>query len=94
MTTTTGTTTTTGAFGTARTRVEGREKVTGAARYAGDIPLPDLAHGWMVLSTVARGRVSAVESEPVLAMPGVLAVIHHENAPRVNLDYMGMIGKP
>ncbi|AUA09070.1 xanthine dehydrogenase family protein molybdopterin-binding subunit [Streptomyces malaysiensis] len=94
MTTTTGATTRTGAFGTARTRVEGREKVTGAARYAGDIPLPDLAHGWMVLSTVARGRIGSVETEAVLAMPGVLAVLHHENAPRVNLDYMGMIGPP
>ncbi|MER8000278.1 xanthine dehydrogenase family protein molybdopterin-binding subunit [Streptomyces sp. NPDC095613] len=83
-----------GAVGTAHTRVEGRDKVTGAARYAGEIPFADLAHGWLALSTVARGRVSSVETAPVLAMPGVLAVLHHGNAPRVETDYIGILGKP
>ena len=64
-----------GAVGTAHTRVEGRDKVTGAARYAGEIPFAGLAHGWLVLSTVARGRIRSVETEPVLGMPGVLAVL-------------------
>ncbi len=70
-----------GAVGTAHTRIEGRDKVTGAARYAGEIPYPELAHGWLVLSTVARGRILDVETGPVLAMPGVLTVLHHGNAP-------------
>ncbi|MEV0261941.1 xanthine dehydrogenase family protein molybdopterin-binding subunit [Streptomyces sp. NPDC050617] len=94
MTVTTGTAAVTGAVGTAHTRVEGREKVTGAARYAGEIPFAELAHGWLVLSTVARGRVSAVETGPVLAMPGVLAVLHHGNAPRVESEYMTPMGPP
>ncbi|MFF8727073.1 xanthine dehydrogenase family protein molybdopterin-binding subunit [Streptomyces sp. NPDC015171] len=81
-----------GSVGTAHTRVEGREKVTGAARYAGEIPFADLAHGWLVLSTVARGRVSAVDTGPVLAMPGVLAVLDHRNALRLNTDYEGLLG--
>ncbi|WP_320780516.1 xanthine dehydrogenase family protein molybdopterin-binding subunit [Streptomyces sp. CRN 30] len=94
-TTTTGTNVPTelrGPVGTAHTRVEGRDKVTGAARYAGDIPFADLAYGWLVLSTVARGRVSAVETGPVLDMPGVLEVLHHGNAPRVDRDFTGMLG--
>ncbi|WNI20750.1 xanthine dehydrogenase family protein molybdopterin-binding subunit [Streptomyces sp. ITFR-16] len=94
MTTTTDSTTATGAVGSARTRVEGLAKVTGAARYAGEIPFADLAHGWLVLSTVARGRVRSVADGPVLAMPGVLTVLHHGNAPRVDTDYMGMLGRP
>ncbi|MCM3262679.1 xanthine dehydrogenase family protein molybdopterin-binding subunit [Streptomyces thermoviolaceus] len=94
MTTTTTRTPFRGRTGTAHTRVEGREKVTGAARYAGEIPFADLAHGWLVLSTVARGRIRSIETEPVLAMPGVLAVLHHENAPRLNTDYVGLLGKP
>ncbi|WP_327137870.1 xanthine dehydrogenase family protein molybdopterin-binding subunit [Streptomyces sp. NBC_01340] len=101
MTSTTTTTTTTaaatatsGAVGVAHTRVEGVAKVTGAARYAGEVPYPELAHGWLVLSTVARGRIRAVESAPVLAMPGVLAVLHHENAPRLNGDYTNAFGLP
>lgn len=94
MTTTTENTTVTGAVGSARTRVEGRAKVTGAARYAGEIPFAELAHGWLVLSTVARGRIRSVEDAPVREMPGVLAVLHHENAPRVDTAYMGMLGPP
>ncbi|TDT39028.1 xanthine dehydrogenase molybdenum binding subunit apoprotein [Streptomyces sp. BK208] len=91
-TATTGRTTTRGAVGTAHTRVEGRDKVTGAARYAGEIPFADLAHGWLVLSTVARGRIRTIDTEPVLAMPGVLTVLHHGNAPRVDTDYVGLLG--
>ncbi|MEU1264333.1 xanthine dehydrogenase family protein molybdopterin-binding subunit [Streptomyces cellulosae] len=83
-----------GLVGTAHTRVEGRDKVTGAARYGGDIPFAGLAHGMLVLSTVARGRIRSVDTGPVLAMPGVLTVLHHGNAPRLNSDYIGMLGIP
>ncbi|MFE3636687.1 xanthine dehydrogenase family protein molybdopterin-binding subunit [Streptomyces sp. NPDC059168] len=82
------------AVGTAHTRVEGRDKVTGAARYSGEIPFAGLAHGWLVLSTVARGRVRALDTEAVLDMPGVVAVLDHRNAPRLNTDYIGMLGTP
>ncbi|MEU9352079.1 xanthine dehydrogenase family protein molybdopterin-binding subunit [Streptomyces griseoloalbus] len=93
-TATSGRTTVTGAVGTAHTRVEGRDKVTGAARYAGEIPFADLAHGWLVVSTVARGRILTVETAPVLDMPGVLTVLHHGNAPRLEIDYIGSLGVP
>ncbi|MFS8199752.1 xanthine dehydrogenase family protein molybdopterin-binding subunit [Streptomyces sp. CWNU-52B] len=91
------TTTTTGiravkAVGSAHTRVEGRDKVTGAARYAGEIPFTELAHGWLVLSTITRGRISSIEDAAVLEMPGVLGVLHHGNAPRVDIDYTSMLG--
>ncbi|WUC45990.1 xanthine dehydrogenase family protein molybdopterin-binding subunit [Streptomyces cellulosae] len=83
-----------GLVGTAHTRVEGRDKVTGAARYGGDVPFAGLAHGMLVLSTVARGRIRSVDTGPVLAMPGVLTVLHHGNATRLNIDYIGMLGIP
>ncbi|MEU6403358.1 xanthine dehydrogenase family protein molybdopterin-binding subunit [Streptomyces sp. NPDC046985] len=83
-----------GAAGTAHVRVEGREKVTGAARYSGEIPFAELAHGWLALSTVARGRIQSLDADSALAMPGVLAVLHHGNAPRVDTDYVGMLGAP
>ncbi|MFE3827497.1 xanthine dehydrogenase family protein molybdopterin-binding subunit [Streptomyces sp. NPDC059092] len=94
MTTTTEAPTAHRSIGTAHTRVEGRDKVTGAARYAGEIPFDGLAHGWLVLSTVARGRIRAVEDGSVLSMPGVLTVLHHGNAPHVKSDYVGMLGRP
>ncbi|MER7973469.1 xanthine dehydrogenase family protein molybdopterin-binding subunit [Streptomyces sp. NPDC096080] len=82
----------TGAVGTGHVRVEGRDKVTGAARYAGEIPFAGLAHGWLVLSTVARGRITDIDSGPVLRMPGVLAVLDHRNALPLTTDYVGMLG--
>ncbi|KOV67527.1 xanthine dehydrogenase family protein molybdopterin-binding subunit [Streptomyces sp. MMG1121] len=82
----------TASVGTAHTRIEGVEKVTGAARYAGEVPFADLAHGWLVLSTVARGRIRSLDTDPVLAMPGVLAVLDHRNALRLNTDYTGLLG--
>ncbi|MBQ0962317.1 xanthine dehydrogenase family protein molybdopterin-binding subunit [Streptomyces sp. RK23] len=93
-TATTGRTALRGVVGTAHTRVEGRDKVTGAARYAGEIPFADLAHGWLVLSTVTRGRIRSLDTEAVLALPGVLAVLHHGNAPRVDTEYVGLLGIP
>ncbi|NUS22887.1 MAG: xanthine dehydrogenase family protein molybdopterin-binding subunit [Streptomyces sp.] len=80
------------AIGTEHVRVEGRDKVTGTARYAGEIPFADLAHGWLVLSSAARGRIEAIDTEPVLAMPGVLAVLHHGNALPLHTDFVGLLG--
>ncbi|MCX5357624.1 xanthine dehydrogenase family protein molybdopterin-binding subunit [Streptomyces sp. NBC_00124] len=82
------------AVGTPHTRVEGRDKVTGAARYAGEIPFADLAYGWLALSTVARGRIRSIDTADVLAMPGVVAVLHHGNAPRIETGYVGLLGVP
>ncbi|PTM89936.1 xanthine dehydrogenase family protein molybdopterin-binding subunit [Streptomyces sp. VMFN-G11Ma] len=92
MTTTTVTAAPVRAVGRDHVRVEGRDKVTGAARYAGEVPFAGLAHGWLVLSTVARGRIEDVVTGPVLEMPGVLAVLHHGNAPHVETDFIGMLG--
>ncbi|MFJ4327444.1 xanthine dehydrogenase family protein molybdopterin-binding subunit [Streptomyces tricolor] len=91
---TTGTTARTASVGTGHTRVEGRDKVTGAARYAAEVPFAGLAHGWLVLSTIARGSIRALDTDPVLAMPGVLAVLDHRNAPHLDTDYTGLLGKP
>ncbi|MCB5906972.1 xanthine dehydrogenase family protein molybdopterin-binding subunit [Streptomyces pinistramenti] len=93
-TVTTSTAGTTGSVGAAHARLEGRDKVTGAARYAGEVPFAELAHGWLVLSTITRGRIRSVETGPVLEMPGVLTVLHHGNAPRIDGNYQGMMGPP
>jgi xanthine dehydrogenase YagR molybdenum-binding subunit len=71
------------ALGTPLTRLEGRLKVTGQARYAGEVRVPGLAYGWVVPARIARGRVRSVDADAVLAMPGVLAVLHHGNAPHL-----------
>jgi xanthine dehydrogenase YagR molybdenum-binding subunit len=76
-------TTLTRSVGAGVARIEGREKVTGRARYAGEYPLEELAFGWVVQSRIARGRIRAIDTDAALAMPGVLAVLHHRNAPKL-----------
>ncbi|WP_248966127.1 xanthine dehydrogenase family protein molybdopterin-binding subunit [Sphaerisporangium perillae] len=62
-------------------RVDGGAKTSGAARYAAEYPYPGLAYAALVHSTVARGRITGIETAGAAAVPGVLAVITHENAP-------------
>src|SRR6478736_4385565 len=62
-------------------RVEGRAKVTGSAQYAAEYPAEDLVYAWPVLSSVAAGRVTDVDTSTIEAMPGVLRVWWHGNAP-------------
>jgi xanthine dehydrogenase YagR molybdenum-binding subunit len=66
-------------------RVDGRLKVTGGARYSAEVRLPGLTHAVSVSSTIGRGRIRRIETARALAAPGVLAVISHENADRLNL---------
>ena len=75
------TTITPGTLGAVLTRVEGREKVTGQARYAYEQPVEGTAYAWIVQATIAKGQVSAVDAARALELPGVLAVLSHENAP-------------
>ncbi len=70
-------------IGTSLARVDGRAKVTGAARYAADFNRPHQAHAVIVGATVGLGRVVSVDAESVERMPGVLAVISHRNAPKL-----------
>jgi xanthine dehydrogenase YagR molybdenum-binding subunit len=71
------------AVGQPVSRVDGPLKVTGHARYAAEFDLPDLHHAALVLSTVPKGRIKAIEAEAARRAPGVHAVITHENAPRL-----------
>jgi xanthine dehydrogenase YagR molybdenum-binding subunit len=66
-------------------RVDGKLKVTGAARYAAEARLEDVAHAVLVLSTIPKGRVLSIDTARAEKAPGVLAVITHKNAPEVLL---------
>jgi xanthine dehydrogenase YagR molybdenum-binding subunit len=73
----------TAAVGAALDRVEGRDKVTGQARYSGEQPAARMTYGFAVTSTVARGEIRGFDAAATLAHPGVVAVLTHENAGRV-----------
>ncbi|MEU1777451.1 xanthine dehydrogenase family protein molybdopterin-binding subunit [[Kitasatospora] papulosa] len=64
-------------------RREGRDKVTGTARYAAEHTSADCLYGWIVPATVPTGRVTAIRTADALAVPGVHTVLTHDNAPRL-----------
>ena len=68
-------------IGTSVSRVDGRAKVTGAAQYAAEFDAPDLAYGRVVTATIACGRVARIDITDALRVPGVIAVLTHENRP-------------
>ncbi len=66
-------------------RVDGRLKVTGAAVYAAEHPIENMAHAYLIESAISRGRVKSFDLSRAQAAPGVLAIITHLNAPKLNL---------
>jgi xanthine dehydrogenase YagR molybdenum-binding subunit len=49
-------------IGTATSRVDGRAKVTGAAKYAAEFDAPGLLHACVVASTIAKGRIARIDA--------------------------------
>ncbi|MGW4944001.1 xanthine dehydrogenase family protein molybdopterin-binding subunit [Actinoplanes sp. NPDC004185] len=64
-------------------RVDGRDKVTGGARYTAEIALPGLAYAVILGAAVPAGRVTSVRARAALDQPGTLAVLTHENLERI-----------
>jgi xanthine dehydrogenase YagR molybdenum-binding subunit len=73
----------TGSLGAPRERVDGPDKVTGAARYTAEVTLPRSTYAVLVGATIASGRVVRVEGGAAEAAPGVLAVLTHATMPRI-----------
>ncbi|MDB5246848.1 MAG: aldehyde oxidase and xanthine dehydrogenase molybdopterin binding protein [Segetibacter sp.] len=69
--------------GEALDRVDGRQKVTGAAKYSADNVLPGLTYAVLVESTIAKGQINNIDTKKAEGAPGVLAVIYHGNAPTI-----------
>jgi xanthine dehydrogenase YagR molybdenum-binding subunit len=70
-------------------RIEGSDKVTGRARYAGDVALPGMLYAVIVGAPVAAGRVLRIHRDSALAQPGVVRVLTREDMPK-----FGKIGPP
>src|SRR4051795_12851853 len=67
--------------GTPTSRVDGRAKVTGAAKYAGEFPADKLLHGFVVEATIPCGRIARLDTDAALQIKGVLDVLTHANRP-------------
>jgi xanthine dehydrogenase YagR molybdenum-binding subunit len=71
------------AIGAPIDRIEGRDKVLGEATYAFEYEQEHVTYAAIVQSTIAKGTVRAVDPGAALALPGVVAVLWHDNAPAV-----------
>lgn len=70
-------------LGKEMSRVDGVAKVTGKAKYAAEFQVPNLAYGFIVQGSIARGRVESIDTRAAEASPGVLRVFTHRNAPKL-----------
>jgi xanthine dehydrogenase YagR molybdenum-binding subunit len=64
-------------------RVDGKDRVGGAARYTADLYPTGVLHGGMLRSPHAHARIAAINTEKAARAPGVRAVFHAGNAPRI-----------
>ncbi len=71
------------ATGAPLNRIDGVQKVTGTAKYAYEYPVEGVTYVFPVQSTIPRGRVVSIDASAARALPGVIAVLSHENAPRL-----------
>ena len=71
------------ATGAPLNRLDGVQKVTGAAKYAYEYPVDHVTYVFPVQSTIAKGRVVSIDASAARALPGVIAVLSHENAPQL-----------
>src|SRR4051812_38768577 len=69
-------------LGPARNRVDGRAKVTGAAKYSVEFTPPKCAYAWPVESNIAKGKILSIDTKEAQRATGVLAIISHLNAPK------------
>lgn len=64
-----------------RRRQEGREKVTGATRFAADLEFPRLLHVRLVLSPIASGGIRSIDAGAARSAPGVVDVVTGPDLP-------------
>jgi xanthine dehydrogenase YagR molybdenum-binding subunit len=64
------------------TRIDGRLKVTGGAKYAAEFARPKLAYGALIQSAIANGRAANIDVSTAKSAPGVIAILTRENAPQ------------
>lgn len=78
-------------------RLEGHLKVTGEAKYAGEFNLEGLLYGYVVNSTIVKGKILSIDTEAAKKIPGVVEIFTHENRPSLawfDMQYSDMDAPP
>ena len=66
-------------LGRATTRIDARQRVTGKAAYTSDVSVPQMLYARVLRSPHPHARIVKIDASKALAMPGVEAVVTHEN---------------
>lgn len=61
-------------------RIDAYERVTGQAQYAADIQLPGMLYARVLRSPHPHARIVGIDTSKAEKLPGVKAIIHHQNA--------------
>ena len=64
-------------------RIDGVEKVSGEARYSGDVSVPGLIWGKALRSPLPHARIVRIDTSRAKALPGVLAVLTAQDLPNI-----------
>ncbi|HVW96094.1 MAG TPA: xanthine dehydrogenase family protein molybdopterin-binding subunit [Mucilaginibacter sp.] len=64
-------------------RVDGRLKVTGKAKYSAEYNTDGIVYGVLAGSTATSGTIKSIDTKSAQAAPGVLSVITYLNAPKI-----------
>jgi xanthine dehydrogenase YagR molybdenum-binding subunit len=72
-----------GHVGKPLSRIDGPIKVAGQATFAAEFAMDGMVYAALVFSTIAKGRISAIDTARAQSAPGVVAVMDHRNAPRL-----------
>jgi xanthine dehydrogenase YagR molybdenum-binding subunit len=72
-----------GLIGAQVSRLDGPLKVRGEARFAAEYVMEGLTYAALRYSTIARGRITNLETTAAEAAPGVVLVMSYRNAPRM-----------
>ena len=70
-------------------RVDGIDKVTGKAKFVGDITIPGMLQGKILRSTYPHARLASIDASRAEALPGVIAVLTASDIVDLNSIYNG-----
>ena len=70
-------------------RVDGIDKVTGMAKFVGDLRIPGMLQGKILRSTYSHARLVSIDVTQAEALPGVVAVLTASDISDLNLIYSG-----
>src|SRR5918993_119219 len=70
-------------------RVDGIEKVTGQAKFLGDLAVPGMLHGKVLRSSYPHARIVSIDSSKAEALEGVAAVLTNADIADLNAIYSG-----